>query len=226
MLRAAWLIARKDVRLLASGGSGFVQPLVFGLLLLFVLSLAQGVGERTSPRTAATIFWLASIFCLVLSANASHGLEAHNATRAGLLLAPIPVQSIWLGKGLSILLMLLLAQLCFFPASIAFLRQHFFGSWAWTGGSILLIDLGLAGLASLLGALAQGGSAKESLISLLLFPLSIPVLLAGINFGELAFSPGLAPDGVWDWLGLIAAFDAIFLATGLLLFPFIYTDED
>ena len=225
MLKAALLIAAKDVRLIVLGGSGLVQSLVFGLLLIFVFSLAQDVGEAISPRSAATVFWLASAFCLVLAGNMCHGLESANQTRAGLLLAPAPVQAVWLGKGLSIMCLLLLAQLCFLPATAAFLQQHLFGAGLKALGGVILIDLGLAALASLLGALAQGRSARESLISVLLFPLIVPVLLAGIGLGEQAFSPLATSDGN-DWLVLVLAFDAVFLAAGLVLFPFIYTDED
>ncbi len=225
MLRAAWLIAAKDLRLVVLSGPGLVQSLVFGLLLIFVFSLAQDVGETISPRAAATVFWLASAFCLVLGGSMCHALENANQTRTELLLAPIPAQAIWLGKGVGILGILLLAQAFFLPASVAFLRQHLFGAGPAALGGLVLIDLGLAALASLLGALVQGRSARESLISVLLFPLIVPLLLAGISFGEQAFSPGpVAGEG--GWLGLVLAFDAIFLAAGLVLFPSLYTDED
>jgi len=230
MLRTALLIARKDIRLIILGGSGLIQALMLGLLLIFVFSLAQDIGEVISPRAAATIFWLASTFCLVLAGNMCHGLESVNNARAGLLLSPVPVQGIWLGKALAILVILLLAQLCFLPASVAFLRQQVYGAGATLGG-LLLIDFGLAALASLLGALVQGRSARESLLSVILFPLLVPALLAGISFGEAAFTPafigaGGAASQQGEWLGLTLAFDAIFLAAGLVLFPFMYTDED
>ena len=228
MLRTALLIAHKDIRLIILGGSGLIQALMLGLLLIFVFSLAQDVGEVITPRAAATIFWLASTFCLVLAGNMCHGLESVNNARAGLLLSPAPVQGIWLGKALAILVILLLAQLCFFPASVAFLRQQVYAAAAVTLGGLLLIDVGLAALASLLGALVQGRSARESLLSVILFPLLVPALLAGISFGEAMFTPvsDAASTHQSEWLGLTLAFDAIFLAAGLVLFPFMYTDED
>jgi heme exporter protein B len=228
MLNAALLIARKDLRLIA-GGAGLVQTFLLGLLLIFVFSLARQPGDLIPPQTAATVFWLASAFCLVLAGNMCHGLEEAGGVRLTLLLAPVPVQAVWLGKALAILAVLLLAQAVFLPAGIAFLGQTLHQADWRAFCHLVLIDCGLAAIASLLGALAQGRSARESLISLLLFPLILPVLLAGIRLGDHVFGSmdAAALDALnWDWFGLIAAFDALFVAAGLVLFPFVYTGEE
>ena len=97
-MKAACLIARKDLRLVLSRGAGLVQALLLGLLLIFVFSLSRETGETMSGQGAATIFWLSSAFCQVLSFNMLYGLEEANGSRAGLLLLPTPVQSVLLGK--------------------------------------------------------------------------------------------------------------------------------
>ena len=56
MLKAACLIARKDLRLVLSRGAGLVQALLLGLLLIFVFSLSRETGETMSGQGAATIF--------------------------------------------------------------------------------------------------------------------------------------------------------------------------
>lgn len=224
MLRLAWRMARKDLLLTLGRGSGLVQGLLMGLLLLFVFSLSQGVGERMSPQGAAAIFWLSALFCQVLVFNGLYALEETNAARLGLLLAPAPIQGVWLGKGLAGLLLLLLAQLLFLPAAVVFLGQDPCGPLGPGLLALLLVDLGICALGSLLGALAQGG-ARESLLSIVLFPLLVPLLLAGIRVGAQTF--GLDdPDGPVAWLQLAAAFDAVFLAAGLLLFGFMYAGDE
>ena len=224
MLRLAWRVARKDLLLTLGRGSGLVQGLLLGLLLLFVFSLSQGVGERMSPQGAAAIFWLSALFCQVLVFNGLYALEEANAARLGLLLAPAPVQGVWLGKGLAGLLLLLLAQLLFLPAAVIFLGQEPCGPLGPGLLALLLVELGICALGSLLGALAQGGT-RESLLSIVLFPLLVPLLLAGIRVGAQTF--GLDdPDGPAAWLQLAAAFDAVFLAAGLLLFGFMYAGDE
>jgi heme exporter protein B len=225
MLKATLAIARKDLTLTLARGGGLVQALLLGLLLLFMFSLAQEAGERMSPQGAAAIFWLASAFCQVLVFNALYGLEEVNGARQGLALLPCPVQAVWIGKALAGLALVLLAQAVFTPATLVFLGQDASGEWRWALGMLLLADLGMALLGSLLGALAQGQAAKESLLSIVLFPLLAPLLLAGIRVGA-GFFAGLAVEDVTQWIGLAAAFDALFAAAGLALFAYIYPGEE
>ena len=221
----ALAVARKDLLLTLTRGSGLVQALLLGLLLLFVFSLAQGVGERLSPQNAAAVFWLSSAFCQVLVFNALFALEERCSSRVGLILSPPPIQGVWLGKGLAGMILLLLAQLIFLPATVVFLGQEIQGDRRVAPGALLLGESGMCALGSLLGALAQGEAARESLLSIVLFPLLVPLLLAGISVSAQAL--GLpAPDGADAWLGLAAAFDAVFAAAGLLLFGFMYTGDD
>ena len=160
MLKAACLIARKDLRLVLSRGAGLVQALLLGLLLIFVFSLSRETGETMSGQGAATIFWLSSAFCQVLSFNMLYGLEEANGSRAGLLLLPTPVQSVLLGKAAAGLCIILTAQFLFLPATIVFLGQSLGDGWPLALLALVLTDIGMASLGSLLGALSQGQAAR------------------------------------------------------------------
>jgi len=225
MLNATLAIVRKDLMLTLARGGGLAQGLLLGLLLLFMFSLSQEVGERMSPQGAAAIFWLASVFCQVLVFNTLYGLEEVNGARQGLALLPCPVQAIWIGKALAGLMLLLLAQTIFVPATVIFLGQDMSGEWCWALAMLLLADFGMALLGSLLGTLAQGQAAKESLLSIVLFPLLAPILLAGIRVWAGLFA-GKSAEGVLQWIGVAAAFDAFFMAAGLVLFVHVYPGEE
>lgn len=224
MLKCAWLIARKDCRLVLTRGGGLIQALLLGLLLIFVFSLARRSNELIEPRTAAVIFWLASTFCQVLAGNMLYSLEETCQAKSGLLLMPAPVQAVWLGKGAASLLALLASQLLFLPGIVVFLGQSVGADWLWGLAALLLVDLGMATVGSLLGALSQGQSARESLLSIVLFPLLVPLLLAGIQLGAGVLGEGL-PDDAGQWFRLALAFDGLFLGAGLVLFPFVFGDE-
>lgn len=223
--RAVGALARKDLRLTLARSSGLVQALLLGLLLLFVFSLSQEVGTVMSPQGASAVFWLASAFCQVLIFNMLYGLEEQNGARQGLLLMPHPPQVVWLGKGLAGLVLLLTAQMVFLPAAVVFLGQSISPLWPWALLTVLLADIGMAALGSLLGALSQGQAARESLLSIVLFPLLVPLLLAGIRVGAGGFSDVL-PEGLHSWLGVAGAFDALFLGAGLILFGHLYSGEE
>ncbi len=225
MLRAALLIAGKDIRLLFGRGGSISQALLLGLLLFFIFSLSRLPGEHMHGQAAAAVFWLATVFCQVLVYTSLFSLEEAGNTRPGLLLAPVPGQAIWCGKALAGLLTVGCAQIIFFFASVVFLDQSFGPAWPLGLLSVVLADLGIAAIGALLGALAQGQAGRESLLSIVCFPLLIPLLLAAVRIGALAFSPDADTDGAASWLGVLIAFDAVFIGAGLILFPFVYGDE-
>ncbi|GAB6035705.1 heme exporter protein CcmB [Fundidesulfovibrio butyratiphilus] len=224
MLNPALRIAAKDLRLSLRGAQGLVQTTLMGLLIVFVFSLSRRPGEPFAPLAASAIFWLSSLFAQVLIFNALYGLEEQTGARLGLVMAPAPPQAVWLGKALAALVQLLACQAVFGLAVAVFLGQTLPGSWAIALGFVLTVDLGLAAMGSLAGALTAGGSAKESLLTVVLFPLLIPELLSGIRLLESCLT-GIR-DGALDWLGLAGAFAAVFSGAALVLFPHLYTGDE
>ncbi|MDR1946297.1 MAG: heme exporter protein CcmB [Desulfovibrio sp.] len=223
MLRTALIIARKDLRLTIGRSGDLAQAAALGLLLIFIFSLSLAPGQRMSAQSAAAIFWMASAFCQVIIFSMLHAYEENNGQKQGLLLAPMPVQSVWLGKALAGIVLLMIAQALFVPALIVFLGQEFGPVWKAGPSVVLVCDIGIAGAGSLMGALVQGQSGKESLLGILVFPLLTPLFLGGIRVGSLAF--GGADEGIGDWMGICLAFDAVFIAAALPLFPFAYNAE-
>jgi len=228
VIRGALRIAGKDLKLVFAGGVGVAQPVLLGLLLIFVFSLSRPPGDIVPAQAAAGIFWLASMFGQVLIFNTLYNLEEANGARLALLMAPVPTHAIWLGKALAGLLLLLLAQIVFVPAAMVFLGRDLSGIWLTALLALIAVDWGVVVLGSLLGALSQGQAARESLLSIILFPLLIPILLSGIKVGG-AFFGGGAEQGteeLGNWLGLAGAFDALFTGAALVLFPFVYSGEE
>lgn len=225
MLRRTIAIASKDLKLSVSGGQGLVQAVLLGLLLIFMFSLSKPLGGAISEQAAGAIFWLASAFGLVLVFNDLFAIEEANGARIGILSSPAPVHAVWLGKGFAGLCLLLVSQLVFLPATVAFLGQTIHGPWWLLVVTLIGADIGLVVIGALLGALSQGQAARESLLSVIVFPLLLPVLLAGITLFGMCFSMDGAED--FDkWLGLIFAFDCLFAGAGLFLFPFVYSGEE
>ena len=72
----------------------------------------------------------------------------------------------------------------------------------------------------------MGRGGRESLLSIVLFPLLVPMLLAGVRLVSMGIDPDPMLDDALRWIGLAAAFDGLFLAAGLLLFPFVYSGDD
>ena len=115
-----------------------------------------------------------------------------------------------------------ICQLVWWPFFLLFLSVSSQGSWI--DGLLLVfsVDFGLAVLGSLLGTFAIGREGRDALLTVLCFPLLLPLLLGAINLGETFLNGGGQQSA---WWGLIFAFDALFTGAALLLFPFAYTGE-
>ncbi|MDZ7762416.1 MAG: heme exporter protein CcmB [Desulfovermiculus sp.] len=213
-------MACKDIRLFFTRGQGLVQAVLLGLLLIFTFSLAGAGEQRIAGQWTAAIFWLSTCFCQVLIFNALYALEDEHKAREGLLMAPMPSQNIWVAKVLAGGSILVGVQAIFVPACIVFLDLTRLYSWSWLAGTVLVIDAGLIPLGALLGAMGTEQSGRDSLFTVILFPLLFPLLLAGIRLGGYALEGGGADP--WAWLRLAMAFDAMFAGLALILFPFAY----
>ncbi len=224
MLSKGLVIAAKDVRQIIAGGNGLFQAVLLGLLLVFLFSLSNEPGERIAPQSVAAIFWISSCFSLVLIFTMLYRLEEENETRLALIMAPISLQTVWLGKLLGGLILLIMAQLCVLPALIIFLGQETLSSLPGMAALIVSVDMGLVILGSLLGAVSQGNATRDTLLSIVLFPLLLPLLLGGVKVGGVLLM-GEPLRGTGNWFGIIGAFDAIFAGASLLLFPSVYGQE-
>jgi heme exporter protein B len=90
---------------------------------------------------------------------------------------------------------------------------------------LVLGTIGFAGVGTLFAAIAAHTRAREVLLPLLLFPVQVPVILATVKTTGAAIRvPGLDPPEVGHWLGLLIAFDALFLALSVMLFDFAIED--
>jgi heme exporter protein B len=69
--------------------------------------------------------------------------------------------------------------------------------------------------------MAENTRAREVLLPVLIFPLLIPVVIAAVRATSALILPvpGDAP-----WLGLIAAFDVIFISISTVMFEYVAED--
>src|SRR5260370_9800690 len=93
--------------------------------------------------------------------------------------------------------------------------------------ALVLGTLGVACVGTLFAALAAHTRAREVMLPLLLFPIQVPVILATVkSTGAAIHVPGLEPPDVGQWLGLLIAFDALFLGLSVLLFDYAIEQDE
>jgi heme exporter protein B len=196
---------------------------VFALLVLVVFSFAFDLRVENVAAVAPGVLWVTVTFAGVLSLGRSFARERDRRTLDGLLLAPVDRSALYLAKVFASLISMLGVELIAVPAFIAL-----FNVPVDIGPLVLALalgTLGLAGVGTLFGAIAAHTRAREVLLPLLLFPIQVPVILATVkSTGAAIRLPGVDPSDA-NWLGLLIAFDVLFLALSVLLFEYAIEED-
>lgn len=218
----AWAITVKDLRIEVRGRYALVSVLPFAATMLLAFGFSLGPGRTLLVQTAPGLLWLAALFAAVELFHRSYQAEANGGALEGLLLSPVDKGAIYLGKALAAAVQLLVLF-----AATAVLVILLFGLPIGPRPGLLVLTVvlgtvGLAALGSLLGLLAVAARSRQAALPLLVLPLVSPVLIAAIQATTVLSSGGT--NQVGGWLGLLAAFDAVFVATGFLVFAHLLED--
>jgi heme exporter protein B len=203
-------LARKDLLLELRARDTIPAMLLFVVSTLVVFHFVLPTGS--SDLAATGLLWVALLFTALLGLSRAFAAEREQGVIDGLVLAPSDRSAIWLGKALSILAFLGLAELIALPAYALFFKPV---DAALVGG-VALANLGIAAVGTLLAAMATAGRARELLLPLLFLPLAIPIVIGGVG-ASVADDPG-------RYLGLLGVYDALFAIICWASFEYVVTE--
>lgn len=207
---------RKELLLQWRSRARLLALVVFALMTLLLFSFAAGPDAAHLRKNAGGFLFIALLIASTLSLSESFSFETEQRAIEGTLLLPVSARSIFYAKALVTTLQLLVVGLTLVPFVIVFYDAPVSDA----GTLCLVIALGAAGLAApgtLYAAMTSGTEARQTLLPLLLFPLVVPVLIAGARSTSLIIT-GDPMRQSGSWILLLAAFNAIYWATcGLLV---------
>lgn len=192
--------------------------LVFTLLVIVVFNFAFGSSQETMNLVAPGVLWVTFTFAGVLSLNRSFIPEKEEGCLEGLMVCPVSRDAIYVGKMLGILLFMLIIEVIALPI-FAFLFNLAVLSLQLVT-IIVLATVGFAAVGTLFSALAVNTRAREMVLPILFLPIVVPVIIAAVEASGLALS-GESWDRLSSWLGIIVAFDVIFIVVSFLIFSFV-----
>jgi heme exporter protein B len=197
--------------------------LMLGLLTLLLLSFAFDPTSELRGPAAPAVLWVSLVFAGVLGINRSFLIERENECLQGLLLCPVDRGAIYLAKVSGNALFMTAAQAIVVPIFVVFFNLPIDMALARLVPVLLLGLVGFAAVGTLFAAVSVRIRAREVMLPLLLLPLAVPVLIAGVKAsgGVLA---GATLGSVSQWLHLLAGFDLVFLVVGWLLFEYAVED--
>jgi len=215
-LRTILLLAGKDLRIEARSRQTLALVIVLGLLIVVVLGLGLASGGKTSPAAATAILWVAYLFGGVLCFEKTMAVERHDAALAALLAAPIDRGLIYVAKLLANLVLMLALAAVVTPAAIVLFDFDLSAAPLGFAAVTLLGMLGFAAVGTLFAAVVSSTRLQGGLLAMMVFPVCLPLVVASTQIMIRLFAEGQALTG--EDLGLLAAFDAVYLVSSWLMF--------
>ncbi len=217
LLRSSWIVFQKDLRIELRTGEILITTGFFALLVAVMSSLSFYLDDVTSRRVAPGVLWISIAFSGVLAMGRSWARERDNDVMRGLLLSPLPRPAIFLGKALGIFVFLLIVEILLVPIIAVLYRLDLGKVWLPVAALVVLGTIGFAAAGTLFAAMGVRTRTKEVVLSVVLFPLVSPALLAGVVATREVLG-GASLSEIGNWLRILGAFDLVFVVMGAVLF--------
>jgi heme exporter protein B len=216
-IRQALIVAEKDLRIEMRSGEVTMTSSFFSLLVVVLASLSFQGGAASQRLVASGTFWITIAFAAVLALSRTWQREREESAFLALLTMPLSRSALFFGKFLGLGCFLFVIECLVIP----FLALFFSLDLLEIGPGLVLLALvatpGIAATGTLFGAMTVRTRARELVLSVVLFPLLAPSLLAAVVATRELFG-GVPMRELSDYLVLMGLFDFVFLSGGLSLF--------
>ena len=224
MLRAILLIVRKDLTVEVRSRELAYTTLFFAVscVLVFAFSLVQE--GRAAEGVGAGVLWMAIMFAGNLALGRTFERERQSETLRALMLVPAPRPAVYLGKLTGIVLLLAITEAVLVPLVALLFESALLSHPFWLASVVATGTLGFAAVGTLFAAMLVRARSRDVLLPVLLYPITVPVLIAGVRATVAIAQPEFEVDVVRFWLMLLIAFDIVFITLALWTFEPVMTD--
>ncbi|MDP9159990.1 MAG: heme exporter protein CcmB [Acidobacteriota bacterium] len=212
----------KDLRLEWRSKDAINSMLFFALLVVVIFSFAFDPTAEESRRIAGGLVWVAFLFAAVVALNQTWARELRNQVLDAYRVSPAPANPLFIAKALGNFIFVAVLEAVMTPLFVMFYKLRPLGP-AWQ--LLIVAAFGTWALVvngTFFAAMSLRTRSREIMLPLMLFPISIPAILAMVN----ATTAILSGDGPAKfWIVLLAAYDVVFTIASLLLFESVLAAE-
>jgi heme exporter protein B len=223
-LRVAWLILRKDLTVEVRSREIAYTTIFFAVSVILVFAFALVKEGKPPEDGAAGILWIAIAFAGTLALGRAFERERQAETLRALLLAPASRPAVYLGKLMGIVALLAGAEVLLVPLVSLLYQAPLLRYPGWLALLLGSGTLGFAAVGTLFAAMLVRARSRDVLLPVLLYPITVPVIIAGVRGTATLLQPTVDLDVVRFWIALLVAFDAVFVTLALWTFEPLMTD--
>jgi heme exporter protein B len=212
----------KDLRLEWRSKDAVNSMLFFSLLVAVIFSFSFNPTAEESRQIAGGLIWVAFLFAAVVALNQTWARELRNQVLDAYRVSPAPAVALFLAKVIGNFIFVSVLEALMTPLFIVFYSLRALGP-GWQ-----LIPVAALGTWALVvngtffAAMSIRTRSREIMLPLLLFPISIPALLAMV---EATSSILTGENSAKFWIVLLAVYDVVFTTVCLLLFETVLNAE-
>jgi heme exporter protein CcmB len=223
-LTTALLVLKKDFAIEVKSREIVYTTLLFALSCILIFSLTFVIGGRPLQDAAAGIVWIAVAFSGTLALGRTFERERYSETLRALLLAPAPRAAIYVGKLLGMVLLLAATELMIVPLVAILFQADLFGHAGLLAALLALGTIGFAAVGTLFAAMLVRARTRDVLLPILLYPITVPVMIAGVRGTSALLQDPAEPALAVMWISILASFDVVFLTLALWTFEPLMTE--
>jgi heme exporter protein B len=213
-VRAAWLVALRELRADARQPDGVATAVTFVGALVLVESLVVGPQVAREATVAPALYWVALLFAAIVVTTRSFDRELADDALEAVLALPGGRDALYAGKLLALAVALAVVGAIGGILQVALLDL----SVALAGHALIAVLLGTIALPAVVildVALTLRLRARAALVPILAVPVLVPQLVAGTNALGLALTGDATASLAWS--GLLLAIALVYAVLGLTI---------
>jgi heme exporter protein CcmB len=218
LLRQAGRVAWKDLRIELRSKEIVMTMVFFAALLVVVYSFAFPHDDRAIRGATPGMLWVALAFTGTIALGRAFDRERENDTMRALLLSPIPRLAVFLGKAISMCLLILAVAVIVVPLLALWLNAPLFAHPGPLAVVVVLGAIGIAVIGSVFAATLLKVRSRDVLLPVILYPLLVPLFFAGSKATAALVAEHANLESAWYWIEFLAVYDAAFLVLSLWIF--------
>jgi heme exporter protein B len=224
LLDAVWLLIRKDLLVEFRSREILYTTLFFAMSTVLVFAFSFVRDGQAVDDAAAGILWVAIAFSGTLALGRAFERERQNETLRGLMMSPIERPALYLGKLAGMMILLIAVEAIIVPITAFMFQAPLFAYPMQMMALLVTGTLGFCAVGTLFAAMLVRSRSRDVLLPILLYPITVPVIIAGVRGTAALLQPEADLPMARAWLSMLIFFDAVFITLALWTFEAVMTE--